>query len=182
MCIGIFLPPHVVPICIVTYILPIPLPAAYLLKWLLKQGTQQQPLRLCTQTFEKLMLAVPGKCQCFKSNFFMLTLPLKLLYVDIIPAASFSRSFFSLTERKYWNVFFSIFSNGWISFNREIKCLAILASRVKEGVGHHAHGSSLHRQLHEFSTKVKEWDKHMKLWHRFDLVHKGASQKPWFLE
>lgn len=79
MCIGIFLPPHVVPICIVTYILPIPLPAAYLLKWLLKQGTQQQPLRLCAQTFEKLMLAVPGECQRFKSNFFMLTLSPKLL-------------------------------------------------------------------------------------------------------
>ena len=79
MCIGLFLPPHVVPICVVPYVLPIPLPADYLLKWLLKQGAPQQPLRLHAQAFEKLILAIPGKCQHFESNFFMLTLSLKLL-------------------------------------------------------------------------------------------------------
>lgn len=33
---------HVVPICVVTYILLIPLLAEYLLKWLLKQGALQR--------------------------------------------------------------------------------------------------------------------------------------------
>lgn len=60
------------------YILPIPLPAEYLLKRLVKQGAPQQPPRLHAQAFEKLMLAIPGNCQCFESNFFTLTLSLKL--------------------------------------------------------------------------------------------------------
>lgn len=46
--------------------LPNLLPAEYLLKWLLKQGAPQQPLRLHTQVFEKLILAIPGKCQHFE--------------------------------------------------------------------------------------------------------------------
>lgn len=59
--------------------LPNLLPAEYLLKWLLKQGAPQQPLRMHTQVFEKLILAIPGKCQHFESNFFVLTLSPKLL-------------------------------------------------------------------------------------------------------
>jgi len=79
-------PPQVVPICVVTCILPIPLPAEYLLKWLLKQGALQQPLLLHAQVFEKIIFATPGKCQRLEPNFFMLTLSLKLLSHFPFPA------------------------------------------------------------------------------------------------
>lgn len=48
-------------VCVVPYILPIPLPADYLLKWLLKWEALQQTLCLNAQMFEKLILAIPGK-------------------------------------------------------------------------------------------------------------------------
>lgn len=50
-------------VCVVPYILLIPLLADCLLKRLLKQGALQQTLCLHAQVFEKLILAIPGQCQ-----------------------------------------------------------------------------------------------------------------------
>lgn len=69
---------HVVPTLIVTKNPSYPTDS-YLLKWLLKLGAPQKPLWLHSQALPELILTIPGKCQHSESNFFTLTLSLKLL-------------------------------------------------------------------------------------------------------
>lgn len=90
----------------------------------------------------------------------MSTLWVKLLHINFIPEASFSLSFFSLTERKHWNVFCSILSNGWISFKWEIKGLSLFAGRFSKGAGQHAHSSSSHNCMNleqKLRSKTNTW-------------------------
>lgn len=61
------------------------------------------PLCLRARVFEKLILAIPGKCQHFQSNF-MLTLSLKLV----------SRILFSASPKE--NTEMSFASSEWMGF------------------------------------------------------------------